>query len=1113
MPTLYFTPATLGYLAQFILVLLIVGYFVVRLRRTRASRPAVHQTLLTGFFACIALLTLLFTLDASFSPSNRLLPLYLETTVLALSIVLLLQFTYRFPEPYSHKWEAQLVLALSLVYLLFEAGYAVYRFHLLAIWGWVIFRPPWADYPMALGFLWAPIVLLRQAIRANLTGSWRLQGQAATAARDMALIYLLPFAASLLNILRSFYYLPPELFQIILSIGMMVTLAAFAVVYLNTLPETITFMVRLVGVAVVALLTVLSAVGWLITPTYAADYRPTFPAQRTLRFTPNAAGGYDISLAPFHFERDPSAGPGQGLGVNLGLRDAAGPAERATERSASARLAFTFPFYGRAYDTVYIHNDGAIAIGRNVRSPWVYPDYTYHHGSYTPFLFPLLLDLIPEAGEAGSGVYARQEADRLIVTWERVPAFRRRQNVFTFQAVLYASGVFEFSYDRLPADLVYRPDDEPSASIWVIGATSPPTPLLAGQGRGKIAAPQYVDFGRLASDSTAIIASGPQGVLQDYYLDFRRHLHALLWPLAYLIIVTSAAAVIGFTTVFHRNLVQSLESLLAGVRRVNAGDLGMTIPIHYHDEIGFLTESFNSATARLRDQVTTLETHVAERTADLTVTNARLRQEIDQRQGAQAQVVVQERALAAVEEREHMSRELHDGLGQVMGYINVQLQAVQVLLTEGQTAAAQTNLRQMTQAAQDAHTDIRNYILGLRRPATPSGDFRETLEAYLRQFSESYGIRASLSYPDDSPCAPFAPAVEEQVVRIAQEALANVRKHAAATRVEVIFNSTDEQAQMIIVDDGVGFPHPSPQPSPHSVEGDAPLSPSTGSRQALVGKGAGGEGHFGLSVMRERAAQVGGRLEVRSAPGRGTEVLLTVPCLASQVGEQSDVSAMRVLLADDHPLFLDGLRNLLLARGINVIGLAHDGLEAQELARDLRPNLIIMDLQMPRCNGLEAVQAIKAEMPEVRIVMLTVSEKEDDLFQAIKAGASGYLLKSLDANKLVALLSDVMRGEAPLPPALAVRLVADLTAASAREDEMRGGEKGKESAPAELTPRQWEILNLVVRGMTYKEIGATLHLTEEGVKYHMGRILDRLHLVSREEAIAYARRRADRAAR
>lgn len=148
MPPLYLTPAALGYLSQLILALLITGYFVVQLVTRRASWPA-HTVLLTGFFACITLLMLLFTLDAAFPPTERLYALYLENTVLALGIVLLLQFAYCFPEPFPRRrWEALLALGLSLLYLWSEAEIAIQRFGLVTSAGHVIFRVPRPDHPI-----------------------------------------------------------------------------------------------------------------------------------------------------------------------------------------------------------------------------------------------------------------------------------------------------------------------------------------------------------------------------------------------------------------------------------------------------------------------------------------------------------------------------------------------------------------------------------------------------------------------------------------------------------------------------------------------------------------------------------------------------------------------------------------------------------------------------------------------------------------------------------------------------------------------------------------------------------------------------------------------------
>ena len=185
---LYLTPAALSYLSQFILALLIAGYFVARLLPRRADRPA-HRMLLTGFLVCIALLTLLLALEAATSPADRLYFLFPQTTVLALGIVLLLQFAYHFPEPLSHKipvfrkwlfdrcqWEALLVLVLSLLHLRYEATVAMTRYQQTAFLGVVTFRMGWADYPIALGLLWALVVFLRQSVAASARQAGRRGG-------------------------------------------------------------------------------------------------------------------------------------------------------------------------------------------------------------------------------------------------------------------------------------------------------------------------------------------------------------------------------------------------------------------------------------------------------------------------------------------------------------------------------------------------------------------------------------------------------------------------------------------------------------------------------------------------------------------------------------------------------------------------------------------------------------------------------------------------------------------------------------------------------------------------------------------------------------------------
>jgi DNA-binding NarL/FixJ family response regulator len=212
------------------------------------------------------------------------------------------------------------------------------------------------------------------------------------------------------------------------------------------------------------------------------------------------------------------------------------------------------------------------------------------------------------------------------------------------------------------------------------------------------------------------------------------------------------------------------------------------------------------------------------------------------------------------------------------------------------------------------------------------------------------------------------------------------------------------------------------------------------------------------------------------------------------------LKTLKILLVDDHPLFLEGIQNLLTARGLQVVGTAGDGLEALAKARALRPNLILMDVQMPRCDGLAATRMIKAEMPDVKIVMLSVSENDADLFEALKSGACGYLLKNLDARVFFDLLARVMQGEAALAPGMTVKVLAEF----ARQ---AGGPATtpQESQPAPtLSSRQMEIVTLAAQGLTYKEVGEALYLSERTIKYHIGEILKRLHLKNRAQLVAYA---------
>ena len=221
-----------------------------------------------------------------------------------------------------------------------------------------------------------------------------------------------------------------------------------------------------------------------------------------------------------------------------------------------------------------------------------------------------------------------------------------------------------------------------------------------------------------------------------------------------------------------------------------------------------------------------------------------------------------------------------------------------------------------------------------------------------------------------------------------------------------------------------------------------------------------------------------------------------------------DHSNLRILLVDDHHLFLEGLSNLLTSEGIQVIGTAHDGLEALNQARRLKPDLILMDIQMPRCDGVSATRLIKAEMPDIKIVILTMSDEDEDLFEAVRSGASGYLLKSLEAEEFFNYLNELQSGHPPFSPGLANKILKAFASQPTKPVRKKGqAEEDGLDEPgcvAQLSPRQIQILTLVAQGQTYREIAAALSITERTVKYHMGEILKCLHLQNRAQVIAYA---------
>ena len=214
---------------------------------------------------------------------------------------------------------------------------------------------------------------------------------------------------------------------------------------------------------------------------------------------------------------------------------------------------------------------------------------------------------------------------------------------------------------------------------------------------------------------------------------------------------------------------------------------------------------------------------------------------------------------------------------------------------------------------------------------------------------------------------------------------------------------------------------------------------------------------------------------------------------------------LRVLIVDDHALLVEGLCNLLESRGFEVVGTAGDGQEGVEQALRLEPDLVLMDIRMPRCDGLTATRLIKAQRPDMKIVMLTTSAEDQDLFEAIKSGAAGYLLKSTKGAAFIEALHGLEEGTPPFSPGLAARLLREFARLA---ETGKGGDaeaQGRsDTEQVRLTERQTEVLRLVASGLTYKEVAAKLALSDHTVRYHMSEIMQLLHLENRSQIIAYA---------
>ncbi len=439
-----------------------------------------------------------------------------------------------------------------------------------------------------------------------------------------------------------------------------------------------------------------------------------------------------------------------------------------------------------------------------------------------------------------------------------------------------------------------------------------------------------------------------------------------------------------------------------------------------------------------------------------------------------AQLYARARELGMAEERNRLAREVHDTLAQGLTAISLELDVVDRLLPAG--AEARRRVGEARELARRALDEARRAVWGLTPLPLDGASLPDALAAEVARFSRRTGVQAQLvNEVDDS--AAGAPLTDEQataLLRVAQEALHNAEKHAGATRVRVELRDGPAPGPLtlVIADDGRGFEHRA---------------------------SAGLDGGFGLSGMRERMRLIGGDLEVESAPGWGTRVrarlTLDPKRDATAPAPAEPAEPIRVLLVDDHPLAREGVRRLLEDReDVLVIGEADDGVEGVERALALRPDVVLMDLQMPRLSGVGAIQQLREAWPDARVLILTTFAQDEHLFEALRAGARGYLLKDAGPEALAAAIKTVHDGGSLVQPAMASRLLDRFGQLATRE-----------LLPEALTERELEILRLAAGGARNKEIADRLVISEKTVKNALSRLYAKLGASSRSEAVARGR--------
>ena len=431
---------------------------------------------------------------------------------------------------------------------------------------------------------------------------------------------------------------------------------------------------------------------------------------------------------------------------------------------------------------------------------------------------------------------------------------------------------------------------------------------------------------------------------------------------------------------------------------------------------------------------------------------------------------------AQEDERARIARELHDDFSQRLALMAMKLEQL------SQTPAAADHsvigrLHMVWERITELSSDIHRLSHRLHSSKLQYVGLLTAAKSLCEETARKHHIQ--IEFVNHDMPETISPDIALCFFRIVQEALNNIVKHSGAKQARIEFSGASSIIRLRIVDAGVGF--------------------DPGSRTAHVG--------LGLARMRERLRLIGGSLAIRSFHMEGTKIQAEAPtvCITGDTSSEnwaedcqrddrgSSMTKVKILLADDHLLVAEALKSLLVPT-YDVVGTVSDGIALLEAAGALKPDLIVIDIAMPKLNGLDATRQLKRVLPRIKIIILTMNEDTDLVGEAFRAGASGYILKHSASGELMQAIHEVLKGSSYLSPRITGGAVASLL----RGPDMDSGQSW------ELTSRQRQVIQLLAEGRSMKEIADILTISLRTVAAHKYRIMDMLEIKTNAELYRYA---------